>query len=389
MKKQILCSLFTTILFFSFNIQFIYAQQRWPEFSFAPIAVDKGTIKDGVVNVAEGDVVTITLQLDCANLKQGLAPYAGQEYGFMAPAADIISFNPATFTAEEANADPTVEVKVKPSQLGSFTYGIYGGSNELEGIYQLLSLSVTPKKYTSLADYIAEHPEGVKEEGLAFVTEGDFVVTHTWTQTFDFGKQVRAYVQDATAGVLVHTYSGITAKVGDHFSSVKGILNYSMEGNGEGVYGLEGPESSPLIGTASKNEAATPTLITTDQVAAHHGRLVQIDAVRFGETGSFTECDTVAVTIGDLSAHICLFPESDLVGEIIPIRANITGILRSVKDGAIVLSPRSKSDIEIIEAGTTALENTVVTTPAVKVMENGHIYIIKDGVRYTVLGRPI
>ncbi len=381
MKKHFtLCSLVAAFLFFT-QAQVLNAQQKWPEFTGVPTAVDKGSIAAGNVSVAEGDEVIITVQLDCANITQDLALFAGQEYGFMAPPADVLSFTPATFTAAEANADPTVNIKLKPSKLGSLTYAIYGGSEELEGVFFLLSVSVTPKTYTSLADYIADYPAGVTTEGLSFTTEGDFVVTHTWKHE----EKVRAYIQDATAGVIVHTYEGITCQVGDHFKKVKGMLNCGLEGNGEGVYGLEGLEASPLIGTATKNEPAAPSPITLADLAQHHGRLVSISDVQFDETGAFTEADTVAATVGETKLHICLFPGSDLVGTNIPAEADLVCIVRTIEKGNIILSPRSKADVTSHDDAT-AVENVQAETPATKMIENGQLYIIRDGIRYNIFG---
>ncbi len=253
------------------------------------------------------------------------------------------------------------------------------GSDDFEGISISITVTGETAPYAGLGELI-EAINAVKDKSLpdiATVT-GDFVVTHVYNGPHN---TPLCYMQDEAYGV-VYDNSDKTYQVGEHYNQLSGWAQ------------LKGTEYeityetylAEQLGTPTRTEAATPAIITVDEVAAHHGRLVQLKNIQLGETGSFTECDTVAVTIGDQSAHICLFPGSDLVGESIPSRADITGILRSVADGKIMLSPRSKADIIAIEEDVTGLTHTELTTPARKVIENGRIYIIKNGVRYNILG---
>ncbi len=253
------------------------------------------------------------------------------------------------------------------------------GSDDFDGIELSITAVGKVAPYVGLDNLItavkASEDEMLPE--IATVT-GDFVVTHIFNSVHN---APLCYMQDDAYGV-VYDNSKAKCKVGEHYNQLSG---WAQRRGSEYIIQYETYLAEEL-GKPTRTEVATPTLITIDQVAAHHGRLVQIDAVQFGETGAFAECDTVAVTIGDQAAQICLFPGSDLVGESIPSRAKVTGILRSVESGKIVLAPRSKADIIAIEEETTALEQVTAEVQVTKIIENGQVYIIRDGVRYNVLG---
>ncbi len=373
-----LCSIIAALVFFV-NVQSASAV----DFSGKITSVNKGTLTEGTAYVMEGEEIILTVELSALGLKQNLNLSAVQPAQYVANPADIKKIDPATIAAAEAD-NAIITITLKPSTLGQLLYCIQPGTTELEGYYLWLNVTVEPNTAGTLSSFLLAHPNGT--EGVSTKIEGDFVVTHIWEQPYDGWSQKRAYLQDASAGVFVHYYEPLTCKVGDHYDKIRGVLHINLDQYSQGVFGIEGTEAYPLPKTpTATNAPATPSPITLAEVAQHHGRLVSISGVQFDETGTFTEADTVAVTIGETQLHVCLFPGSDLVGTAIPAEADLVCIVRSVGEGKVMLSPRSKADVTA-KNNATALETVAEDVWATKVLENGQLYIIRDGVRYNIFG---
>ncbi len=370
------------------------------DFTGSITAVDKGTVSVGdegaAAYITEGDEVTLTVVLSCDGLTQDITLSAIQPYGSIGNPADILSITPKTLKAAEADK-ATIAIKIKPSALGSLLYCISPGTSELSSYCLWLKIHVEPKVVGALGDFITTHPNG--SEGIESSVEGDFVVTHVWEQPYSWGTQKRAYLQDASAGVFVHYYEGLTCEVGEHYNKIIGAWHYSLDNNSLGMYGVEGMEVAPLPATPTATDSpAEPAVITLADAAKHHGRLVHIKRVTVLEAREVRSDvlaieDTIDVKVGETVAKITFFPGSDLLGEPAPTISgtiDLVGIVRTVGEGKITISPRSKADI-LAASGedSTALENVDTATTATKIIENGQMYILKDGIRYNIFGIKI
>ncbi len=387
MKKNFtLRSLMAAFIFFG-NVCTAYAV----DLTGSIISSDKGTVTEGVAYVTADDEVTLTIELSCADLTQDFSLSAIQPYPYVANPADVKAITPALIQASTADKS-TIAVTIKPSTIGDLTYCLEPSSRELTSYYLWININVTPNTDNTLSSFLRAYPDG---SNFATVSvEGDFVVTHIWEQPYDGWSQTRAYLQDATAGVFIHYWNGLTCKVGDHYNTITGALHINLDHNSQGMYGMEGTENYPLPEPTATDTPAEPSVIKLSDAAKHHGRLVRINNVAVSDdqdirSDVLTIDEKVAITAGDVTAHITLFPGSDLLGEpasTISGSIDLVGIIRSVADGEIIISPRGKADILESSGETTVLQHVQMHTPAVKVLEDGQVYIMKDGLRYNVLG---
>ena len=74
------------------------------------------------------------------------------------------------------------------------------------------------------------------------------------------------------------------------------------------------------------------------------------------------------------------------VGDFVEV---IGSLILYTKDGVSIPEVNAGGTLELITAAETAVENITLENKAMKIIENGQIVILKNGVRYNILGAVV
>lgn len=193
-----------------------------------------------------------------------------------------------------------------------------------------------------------------------YIFKGEALVTYV-------GKDIM-YIEDGTAGVAVTPPDVTKFNIGDILTDVEGTV--SVVGGTPTILPAEGKDAT-IVSSGNEVTAAAVSLedLVAAQGAGYTARLVNVAKLSFKnvEAGDVFEEDvTYSLTDGTNDAGFRLFAESDLTDTAIPTEEfNLTGIMTG--DGGVTISPRSKSDIEIIEA---PIPQVVVSLPYMQSFDN-------------------
>ncbi len=353
---------------------------------------------EGYTNAKVGDVVTWKYHIVAENVTEGVT--LGLAAGMNIVPATARTITPATLTKDEllAGVDVSISLTIEDGD-GEVFYTLYGYSDtdfqvetmEYAGMDPVVyyndnfaksfAITIAAAPYSKLSTLIAKN----KNASSPLVNAaGEFICTHVGLVDVYGLEKKCAFVQDETAGVVLLNGAGdVDYKVGDKFTALSGNFNMNLTGTLYFIeYNAEVGVAAPTV--VASGVAVEPVVVASgDEAYEKAGLLVRLNDVTFAaSTAPFAAGAEYTVSIANGSAYLKVFTGSDLIGTDIPTETvDVVGIA----DTWANITLRSKADI-IAKSDGTALENVVNDVKATKVLENGQLYIVRDGIRYNVLG---
>lgn len=262
---------------------------------------------------------------------------------------------PATLTADEANAGADVTFTFKATKGGNFTETATFSTTGAQDVTLTLKAQATAVTTIPMSTQIINLPADGEE---LYNYTGTATVTH-----IDAANR-RVYAQDMT-GALCVDYSFVDGelpvKVGDKFKNQ--LCAIVTELNVPYLLALNAPTVS---GTGSKEPlTVAPTDFKTSLENYIH-RLVTVENVDFSAlpAGTLFTAKGVKGVAAGVEVTVLPFAGSDLIGKPVPASSPVTGISRSMS--GITISPRSAADVVIAE--TPAPEEASLTLATEQVM---------------------
>ena len=187
------------------------------------------------------------------------------------------------------------------------------------------------------------------------------------------------YIKDETGNALIYSYDWDESTYftpGDH---VEGFIGKSSPYNGL-------PELKPNCNyedlTITKGGTPTePTILTEVPEAADVHKYVQFNGVKFKEDATFAKDKATNATMLVAETEVVLRNAFKFETALMANKQyNIVGFVALYNDAVQVYFLKA-------EALSTAVDNITIDQNAVKFIENGQLFIVKDGVRYNVIGQ--
>lgn len=208
----------------------------------------------------------------------------------------------------------------------------------------------------------------------AEVALNDVVVTYV--------NGINVYVKDATGSLLIYLPKNttVTWKAGDVLAGVEGVLDIY-----NGLYEVKPTADQVAAIVATAGEAPEPEVLETITADDMNKLVVLKDVSVEGEftTASATNLDA---TVGEVTFQLrnnFMLAQKFRAGK----RYNITGV-----GGVYTKNGNTTVQLYFISAEVnqaTAVENTAVAPKAQKVLRDGQIYIIRDGVMFNANGAAV
>ena len=187
------------------------------------------------------------------------------------------------------------------------------------------------------------------------------------------------YIKDETGNALIYSYDWDESTYftpGDH---VEGFIGKSSPYNGL-------PELKPNCNyedlTITKGGTPTePTILTEVPEAADVHKYVQFNGVKFKEDATFAKDKATNATMLVAETEVVLRNAFKFETALMANKQyNVVGFVALYNDAVQVYFLKA-------EALSTAVDNITIDQNAVKFIENGQLFIVKNGVRYNALGQ--
>jgi len=187
------------------------------------------------------------------------------------------------------------------------------------------------------------------------------------------------YIKDETGNALIYSYDWDESTYftpGDH---VEGFIGKSSPYNGL-------PELKPNCNyedlTITKGGTPTePTILTEVPEAADVHKYVQFNGVKFKEDATFAKDKATNATMLVAETEVVLRNAFKFETALMANKQyNVVGFVALYNDAVQVYFLKA-------EALSTAVDNITIDQNAVKFIENGQLFIVKDGVRYNAIGQ--
>ncbi|MBO5405877.1 MAG: chitobiase/beta-hexosaminidase C-terminal domain-containing protein [Paludibacteraceae bacterium] len=187
------------------------------------------------------------------------------------------------------------------------------------------------------------------------------------------------YIKDETGNALIYSYDWDESTYftpGDH---VEGFIGKSSPYNGL-------PELKPNCNyedlTITKGGTPTePTILTEVPEAADVHKYVQFNGVKFKEDATFAKDKATNATMLVAEIEVVLRNAFKFETALMANKQyNVVGFVALYNDAVQVYFLKA-------EALSTAVDNITINQNATKFIENGQLVIVKDGVRYNVIGQ--
>jgi hypothetical protein len=202
-------------------------------------------------------------------------------------------------------------------------------------------------------------------------------------------------IQDESGAIIINDAIANTgllagAKVGDKLNN----LTLLMEDSNNYVDGLPAARISSKTTPAivSSGNAVTPFEVTLAEATQYGPACVKISDVEFtiGAEKKFT-VGLQAIAQGEATADLNIPNGCDIIGEDIPAKATVKAIV--TKNGeTVVLQLGASADVtnRVAAGSETGVENTESSAVRVqKVIRDGQLVIVRDGVEYTATGSEV
>lgn len=278
-----------------------------------------------------------------------------------------------TITKEQAEAEGGYEVTltVTPTAtgLGSTTI-ILSSSNATNKNIAVTWNAVAPVSKISIADAKKLAPDSE-------VALNDVVIT----RIFQDGLAVT--VQDATGALNLADYYGVctSGTVGDKISGLQGAV-LASEDYIEGFFTV-----FPMAGNiAASGVAIEPLAVTLADFTKYGPAYIKVEGVSFPSDKDKFAAGGITISQDAASANMQILAGCDIIGEDVPSKADVKGIVCHPYFTDNILIEKSADVYNRVAKEPTGFENVQSTGKAVKVVRDGQLIILRDGKEYNVLG---
>ena len=192
-------------------------------------------------------------------------------------------------------------------------------------------------------------------------------------------------IQDASGAMILtdmleNSATYATLKVGD---KVSGIYSFLLDED-DYVHAFATVSLAGEITIVSSDNALVPFDVTTATLTQYGPALIRLTQVSFTDTGKTQfAAGWFNISQNDVAARIQVPAGCDIIGETIPEKADVKGLL-IYNNGGIAIS--ASADITNRTTTPTGINDITTTPKAQKVMRNGQMMIIRDGKAFSVIG---
>ncbi len=270
----------------------------------------------------------------------------------------------------------TSKIKAAVPEL-TLTNGLYS-ENVYVGDSFTTNIRIACNKYvnsditiTALSDSIVSISKTtITAEEIAASTNKTFDISVTVTPTLVVSGYQRFYLKVSTTGVADSYVYARCEDVKEKSPNITANVTQDWE---DKTQHQEFNTTFTLTGNPFLTDAVTLTSENTD-IRSINPSVIALDDIKD---------KTVTITVTIVPSTASEVDSQGYTSSTIPyeIKATSTGVDKDITLEFYVF-PSS-------QGGTTALENATVAGQATKIMENGQIFIIRDGVRYNILGTVV
>lgn len=192
------------------------------------------------------------------------------------------------------------------------------------------------------------------------------------TVTYANGKNV--WVRDGSASMLIYFSANTTYAPGDVLSGVAGVVDIY-----NGVYELKpsAEQAAAIVATPGEAPAAIQTVVVE---TADMNKYIVMPGIQFEEDAAFTEGAQSNITMNGVTVRNQF--KNGYAFEA-GKKYNVYGVVTIYQNNPQVYF------ITAEELDTTGFDNTAAEQKAIKLIENGQLFIIKNGVRYDAQGAVV
>ena len=355
------------------NTSFLYIDEikvttSWDELfetaAATPVITAEDVVDFGTVNVNEQNNKTLTVK--GSNLKGDIA--VSVTSAVEAITVDYVSIPKASAESEEGF---TLTMALIAANAGEGSATMTLSSNGAEDKTVTLKWNaVAPVSTISIADAkkLADETE---------VALNDVVVTRI------IGSHIYS-VQDATGALNIADFYELfgTWQPGDKISGLTGVI-IGGEDRVEGFCTI-----LPFTGSvAASSVAVEPFEVTLAELAKYGPAYIQVAGVSFPAEQETFAAGGITITQDAASANLQIPAGCDIIGETVPAKADVKGIVCHPYLSDNILLEKSADLYNRVPKQPTGMESVPSSEgKAQKMLRNGQIVIVKDGKAFNVLG---
>lgn len=264
-----------------------------------------------------------------------------------------ITATPATLSKDDvmSEAGATVTFAYSPA-VGDFEQTISFKSGDLQKDYTVSGSVLPVIKSTTAADLMAKAKAG-DEEGNNYQHTGSMIVTAVEDYTDQWNKTYKIfYAQDATGAVRLaadYLQSEQLPVVGDQ---IKDFLYMIPDASNVGQVSVVSLGSDWFTKVEPATMTIEPEVVQPNVVAANGqdyiNELVKVNNLTCATEGATFSTDWLTLTDGTNQVRVKCLAGSDLIGQALPSKINVTGLVYALNACNLIL--RSKADVEEVQA---------------------------------------
>ena len=261
-----------------------------------------------------------------------------------------VTLSKTTLTKAEAEEGETITATLLTDKAGldstKITISSTGAKDEIvKSTWYALALT----RCATIAEMNTAAATATDDDYVYIKYTGEAVVTYAFNQ----GDGNKYYLQDASGAIQVNDHNWTISR-GDKLTN---FMVYAWAGDKSG--GIQPVNTNEKTVTIiSHDNEWTPEVVTLEELQTNPAnyllQLITVKGMTFAD-GVTTFASGITANQGNKSIAINLLTDNNLIGEVVPTKADVTGI-SSNSDGS-VLRVRDKDDVKAVEDGSqTALE---------------------------------
>ncbi len=261
-----------------------------------------------------------------------------------------VTLSKTTLTKAEAEEGETITATLLTDKAGldstKITISSAGAKDEIvKSTWYAIALT----QCATIAEMNTAAATATDDEDVYIKYTGEAVVTYAFNQ----GDGNKYYLQDASGAIQVNDHNWTISR-GDKLTN---FVVYARAGDKLGdIQPVNTNEKTVTI--ISHDNEWTPEVVTLEELQTNPANyllhLITVKGMTFAD-GVTTFASGIKANQGNKSITINLLTDNNLIGEVVPTKADVTGI-SSNSDGS-VLRVRDKDDVKAVEDGSqTAIE---------------------------------
>lgn len=261
-----------------------------------------------------------------------------------------VTLSKTTLTKAEAEEGETITATLLTDKAGldstKITISSAGAKDE---IVKSTWYALTLTQCATIAEMNTAAATATDDDYVHIKYTGEAVVTYAFNQ----GDGNKYYLQDASGAIQVNDHNWTISR-GDKLTN---FVVYAWAGDKSGdIQPVNTNEKTVTI--ISHDNEWTPEVVTLEELQTNPANyllhLITVKGMTFAD-GVTTFASGIKANQDNKSITINLLTDNNLIGEVVPTKADVTGI-SSYKDGS-VLRVRDKDDVKAVEDGSqTALD---------------------------------